>query len=49
MNKKTYIVIADAWIYNKHYKKGQRIELTEKQAKYELLSQTIKPAPSFVE
>lgn len=39
--KKPYIVQADAWLYGKLYTKGSEIELTDKQAKYELLSGTI--------
>lgn len=41
--KKPFIVQADAWLYGKLYVKGSEIELTDKQAKYELLSGTIAP------
>lgn len=40
-----YKVIADAWIYGKHYKAGDYVKLNPKQAKYEILSSTISPVP----
>jgi hypothetical protein len=40
-----YKVIASAWIYGKHYQVGSNIELNDKQAKYEILSGTVAPAP----
>lgn len=39
--KKRYLVNADAWLYGKFYHAGESIELTEKQAKYEVMSGTI--------
>lgn len=39
--KKRYHVNADAWLYGKLHRKGSYIELTPKQAKYELLAGTI--------
>ena len=39
--KKRYHVNADTWLYGKLYRKGSFIELTPKQAKYELLAGTI--------
>jgi hypothetical protein len=38
-----YNVIASAWIYGKHYQVGDKIELNEKQAKYEIYSGTVAP------
>lgn len=39
--KKRYHVNADSWLYGKLHRKGSYIELTPKQAKYELLAGTI--------
>jgi hypothetical protein len=38
-----YTVIADAWMYGKHYKVGDKIDLNAKQAKYEIYSGTVAP------
>lgn len=38
-----YRVVKDAWIYGKFFKAGEIVELNEKQAKYELMSETIEP------
>jgi hypothetical protein len=38
-----YNVISSAWIYGKHYKPGDKIELNAKQAKYEIYSGTVAP------
>jgi hypothetical protein len=34
----TYVVTQDAWIYGRFYKKGEKLRLMDKQAKYELLA-----------
>jgi hypothetical protein len=33
-----YIVKNDSWLYGRFYKAGEKIHLSEKQAKYELLA-----------
>lgn len=39
---KEYVVTRDAWIYGNKYKENDIVHLNEKQAKYELLSGTIR-------
>jgi hypothetical protein len=41
-----YNVIANCWMYGKWYKVGDKIDLNPKQAKYEIYSGTIAPAPA---
>jgi hypothetical protein len=38
---KKYRVLKDAWLYGKFFKEGEIVELNDKQAKYELMSETI--------
>jgi hypothetical protein len=38
----TYVVLHDAWLYGKFYKQGETLRLSDKQAKYEVLSGTIR-------
>jgi hypothetical protein len=41
-----YNVIANCWMYGKWYQVGDKIDLNPKQAKYEIYSGTIEPAPA---